>query len=271
MECNTVKIYAITQLLDYLESNKFTTVTFLDLVFKTSVAKSKKKIILTFDDCPKNLFDFVIPELVKRKMVASFYIPTAHIGGYNVWDIQQGFEAVELMDENDLRQLDRLGMEVGSHAHYHLRLKEVAHNVIQKDLVLSKTLLEELLGKPIYSIAYPHGSVPKRYKRLLSSAGYSFGLSTFQPFQSKYALRRFEFDETVDAETLKVKLSVKYRLKRTLYDPLVNLKGRIDSVLRLNRRSTPVPSDGSLNYRDGSKSKEMDSSLSPYFIRNYQK
>lgn len=68
---------------------------------------SFKKLILSFDNCPKHLFDFAIPELVKRKMKAVFYMPTANTGGYNSWDEEKGTARMELMNEADLKELAR--------------------------------------------------------------------------------------------------------------------------------------------------------------------
>jgi peptidoglycan/xylan/chitin deacetylase (PgdA/CDA1 family) len=112
------------RLLNYLEQNGYQTLTFEDL-HDSPRMKSGKRIILTFDDCPKHLFDFAIPELLSRKMKASFYMPTAYLGKYNAWDVEEGRAKVELMDENDLLELSRLGMEIGSHSHHHVKLKNV--------------------------------------------------------------------------------------------------------------------------------------------------
>src|SRR5690348_15342034 len=73
-------------LVDYLGDNQYYTTSFAELIHNKGFVKSqKRKVILTFDDGYRHLQDFVVPELVKRNMKGVFYIPTAHIGGYNIW------------------------------------------------------------------------------------------------------------------------------------------------------------------------------------------
>jgi peptidoglycan/xylan/chitin deacetylase (PgdA/CDA1 family) len=208
------------RLLNYLEQNGYQTLTFEDL-HGSARMKSRNRIILTFDDCPKHLFDFAIPELLSRKMKASFYMPTAYLGKYNAWDVEEGRAKVELMDENDLLELSRLGMEIGSHSHHHVKLKNVKTEAeIQYEVAFSKAVIEQMIKKTVLSFSYPFASVPKQYKKILSAAGYQYGLSIYQPFETKLALRRFGYYDIDSEERIKRKLSVWYNYFRTLSDPL---------------------------------------------------
>jgi peptidoglycan/xylan/chitin deacetylase (PgdA/CDA1 family) len=211
------------ELLDYLHTSNYKTITFADIALNKNILNSSgKKVILTFDDGYKHLFDFAIPELVKRKMKAVFYIPTAHLADYNSWDSEKNYEKLEIMNESDLRKLDNLGMEVGSHSHHHIRLKENknAHEV-EEELLLSKQTIELITQKPVYSVAFPFASVPKGYKKLLYNAGFFFGLSIYQPFESRYALRRLGYYSSDTKNSLKLKLSFAYKFLRALHDPFL--------------------------------------------------
>ena len=219
----SLKPYSISrkiflQLLNYLEENKYETVGLDDLV--AGYSSEQKKIILTFDDCPKHLFDFAIPELQKRKMKASFYMPTAHIGGTNSWDTEEGRAKVELMNEAELKELSRLGMEVGAHSHHHIRLKGIEEAALRFEVRECKKILESITGKEVCSFAYPFGSVPKNYRAILAAAGYSYANSIYTPFENDLALRRFIYHDGDTVETLKQKLSFAYQCYRFLTDPL---------------------------------------------------
>jgi peptidoglycan/xylan/chitin deacetylase (PgdA/CDA1 family) len=210
------------QLLDFLEENKIQTTHFAGIIRDKGERQSSfKKLILTFDDCPKHLFDFAIPELVKRKMKAVFYMPTANIGGYNSWDVEKGTARLELMNETDLKELARHGMEVGSHSHHHIDLKNVSDiGQLQKEITVSKQIIESITGKPVYSFAYPYGSVPAGYQTLLSGAGYQYAVSIYQPYETALALRRFGIYDKDTKETLARKISVGYKWSRKLYDKI---------------------------------------------------
>ncbi len=220
---SSLKPYSISrkiflQLLNFLEENNYQTVGFDDLVAGNKSVQ--KKIILTFDDCPKHLFDFAVPELQKRKMKAVFYMPTAHIGGSNSWDTEEGRAKVELMNEPDLKELSRLGMEVGAHSHHHIKLKEMNETTLQFEVTECKKILESITGKQVYSFAYPFGSVPKNYRPILSTAGYRYASSIYHPIANDLALRRFIYHDGDTVQTLQQKLSFTYQCYRFFTDPL---------------------------------------------------
>jgi peptidoglycan/xylan/chitin deacetylase (PgdA/CDA1 family) len=208
------------QLLDHLETNSYQTTHFAEIIEKGKQSRSlSKPVVLTFDDCAKQLLDFAVPELVKRKMKATFYMPTAYIGGYNSWDAAKSPEKLELMNEADLKGLITLGMEVGSHSHHHVEMKNITDiGDLKRELTESKQILECITGEPVYSFAYPYGSVPNNYRTLLGNAGYCFGLSIYQPFETRFALRRFGIYNKDTTETLARKLSGRYKWMRKIYD-----------------------------------------------------
>lgn len=211
-------------LIDYLYNHNYETVTFADITSKKQLRRSlRKKVILTFDDGYKHLLDFAIPELQKRKMKAAFYIPTAYIGQYNVWDVEKGYEKEEIMNECDLKELDRAGMEVGAHSHRHINLKEAANpGVVEKEISLSKKIIESVLQKPVCSFAYPFAAVPQNYKAILSREGYQYGVSFYQSDENQYALRRFCYHNNDTEQSLKLKLSLPYKILRALRDPFMD-------------------------------------------------
>ena len=219
----SLKPYCITResferLLNFLESGSYTTTTFKSLVGENKKHGSKK-VILTFDDCYRSLFDFVIPELQKRNMTAVFFMPAANIGGFNEWDNREGHAKLPLMNHGELLDLKRMGMEVGSHSCHHVRLASPPAGIrIEEEISSSKSELEEIIGEPVISFAYPYGSVPKGYKNLLKKSGYRFGLSIFHAFYSRWALRRIIYHDGDTARSMKIKLSPVYSVYRQFLD-----------------------------------------------------
>lgn len=207
---------SFTRLLDHLERNGYETVTFAGL--EKQKASKNKRIILSFDDCPKHLLDFAVPELVRRGMKGVFYMPAAHLGGYNSWDVEEGRARVELMDAGDLQQLEKLDMEIGGHSWHHIPLKESGNAV--EEVQQCRKILKEFVSGPLLSFAWPFGSVPSDHKSILTDAGFSYGLSIYQPFENRQALRRFIYHDGDTENTLEKKLSLAYKTYRFLTDPL---------------------------------------------------
>lgn len=207
-------------LINYLEDNQYYTTSFAELIHhKGAITSKKRKVILTFDDGYRHLQDFVVPELMKRKMKGVFYIPTAHIGGYNTWDLDKHYPKMEIMNSDELIALDAAGMEIGSHSHNHVRLKDI-HNqeILQNEMLLSKQILESIIHKPVYSLAYPYGAVPNNYREMMAKAGYHFGLCIYQANEGRFALRRSGYYESDTNKSLKFKLSVSYKYLRMFHD-----------------------------------------------------
>lgn len=214
-----IKKSSFVRLLDTIQNAGITTTHFKELAENKTGRRPAKKVILTFDDCAKLLFDFAIPELLKRNMKAAFYIPTADIGGSNSWDVKKGAATLPLMDAADLQQLAGAGMEIGSHSHHHIELQNVrSARQLKQEVTVSKQLLESILGQPVYSFAYPYGSVPAGYQSLLSEAGYRYAVSIYQPFETDLALRRFGIYDKDTTKTVTRKLSARYKWSRTIYD-----------------------------------------------------
>ncbi|HTN46472.1 MAG TPA: polysaccharide deacetylase family protein [Flavipsychrobacter sp.] len=215
----SLRPYAISKncflrLLDYLQEKGYTTSTFQHL----QKCSTKREVIITFDDCGRHLFDFAIPELIRRGMKACFYIPTAHINGINSWDVAEGKVAVELMNENDIQELLRLGMEIGSHSHHHIRLSEINEAHFIDEVKTSKNILESITQHLVLSFSYPFGGVPVTAKKTLSEAGYQYAVGIYTPFQNRYALRRSIYHDGDTAATLTQKLSPIYKIYRSLSD-----------------------------------------------------
>lgn len=227
-------------LLDCILEKGLTTVTFADLEKGES---SKKRVIITFDDCPASLFDFAIPELVKRNMKAVFYIPTSHIGGYNVWDTEElNLVEVKLMTAAQLTELKQMGMEIGSHGEEHQRLNTVDAEDAFKEIIRSKNILEELLNEPVYSFAHPYAEIPKGYKQMLRRAGYTAAVSIYQSVQNQYALRRFGIHESDNKKSISFKLTPLYLRMRQLYDPFLQIQKAIKkriNYLRFKQGNLP--------------------------------
>ena len=221
-----------TELLDCIEQNELVPTTFREIVeLKLKESDLKNKVIISFDDCSAALFDFAIPELLKRKFKAVFYMPSAHIGDLNIWDIEEhAMVSVSLMDKTQLKQLAALGMEVGSHGEKHLRLDSVSNKLAFDDILNSKKTLEKSLDTKVYSFAYPYGKVPANHNSMLRKAGYEFGLSIYTPFETDYALRRFAINEKDSKKDIDLKLSRKYRIMRFFYDPVLLLKNKLFKV-----------------------------------------
>lgn len=115
---------------------------------------------LTFDD--GFVSDLICAgTLADAGMKGIFFVSTAHIGEHGYLDVQ------------GIRELDALGMTVGSHSHEHLRLTRCSDAEVRMQARLSRALLEDILGKPVRDFAYPGGAYNRAISGSVRDAGYT--------------------------------------------------------------------------------------------------
>jgi peptidoglycan/xylan/chitin deacetylase (PgdA/CDA1 family) len=86
------------------------------------------------------------------------------------------------MTWDEIREMARSGMAIGSHTHTHPILARLSEADQFEELSRSKRTLERELGRPVEAIAYPVGD-PSAFtpatRRLARDAGYQLGFSFY--------------------------------------------------------------------------------------------
>ena len=148
--------------LDYLTAEGYTTITPQDYARarKGKQQLPEKPVILSFDDGYEDNHRVILPMLEERGMKAVFYVVTNDIGlpGYMTWD--------------DLFDLERHGMEIGSHTANHIPLTTLPPEKQREELHLSKLMLEWKGLKTIYSFSYPTGAYDAGIVAMLAEEEY---------------------------------------------------------------------------------------------------
>lgn len=86
--------------------------------------------------------------------------------------------------------------EIGAHTLNHVNLTQVPTEVAKREIFESKRLLEEVLGKPVTSFAYPQGCYNKIHVEMVRNARYLCARTT-EPFYTKLAENPYEFNVTI--------------------------------------------------------------------------
>jgi peptidoglycan/xylan/chitin deacetylase (PgdA/CDA1 family) len=145
-----------------------------------------KPVIITFDDGYADFMDFAWPLLKEYGFSATVFLVSNEIGRTNDWDKYYG-EVLPLLDWPDILPLQKEGIEFGSHSANHPHLTGISLSEIVKEASISRTVLQEKLGKPIHSFAYPYGSNDRVIQHLVGACGYMYGLTVTS--------RRCEFND----------------------------------------------------------------------------
>ncbi len=116
-----------------------------------------RPILLTFDDAYADIVEFGLPLLIKYGFTGTVFVVSDQIGGTNKWDLHLGLSEQPLMSESQIREWAAKGIEFGAHTKTHADLTLLTPEQVADEMQGSRERLEELLGVPVPSLAYPYG------------------------------------------------------------------------------------------------------------------
>jgi peptidoglycan/xylan/chitin deacetylase (PgdA/CDA1 family) len=153
-------------------------------------------IAVTFDDGFRVTHEQALPILLRHAIPATMFLVSDRVAGNNDWMTPRGFPRRELMTREQMLEMGRAGITLGSHTRSHARLREAGATALENEIVGSKAELEDLLGKEVAYFAYPFGQYTEAGRDLVERAGYRAACSTRSGFNNsavdRYQLRRIE-------------------------------------------------------------------------------
>lgn len=136
----------------------------------SSAPMPSKPLILTFDDGYTCFATHAWPALRERGMSATVFLVADQIGGTNVWD--EGEVVMPLLDADHIRALQNEGVTFGSHSVTHRPLARIPREDAFQELVRSRAILSEVLGRECDVFAYPFSNQSRAVRALARQAGY---------------------------------------------------------------------------------------------------
>jgi peptidoglycan/xylan/chitin deacetylase (PgdA/CDA1 family) len=136
-------------------------------------------VVLTFDDGFTSVAETAAPLLRARNLPATVFCVAGHLGGSSDWETARngGFRS-RIASAEALRRLAAAGFELGSHGVDHSPLADASGPTLRREIVESRTALEDLLETQVTSFAYPYGAVPDRAGRELVAETYRAACTT---------------------------------------------------------------------------------------------
>ena len=139
----------------------------------------ERAVAITFDDGFASIADSAAPVLARHGLRATVFAVASHVGGSSDWSTQPASAPrLPLLGAEGLRALAVAGWEIGSHGRTHLPLASLDGAGLRDELAGSRSALEDLLGVPVRSFAFPYGSIPDGAAHALVEAGYVTGCTT---------------------------------------------------------------------------------------------
>jgi len=125
-----------------------------------------KPVLISVDDGYVDDVRTVLPVLKRYHMVATFFVITGRM-------TEPGF-----LTADQIRQLDRAGMDVGDHTAHHVDLRLLTPAELRMETAGSRQVLEHVLGHPVYYFAYPFGAFNAQVVDAVRAAGFTLAYTT---------------------------------------------------------------------------------------------
>jgi peptidoglycan/xylan/chitin deacetylase (PgdA/CDA1 family) len=146
-----------------------------------------KAIAITFDDGYQDNYENAYPILKKYNIPATFFLTTSFIGTGEIpkWDKEYyTAEKALMLSWKQVREMSGNGISFGSHTLTHPFLTRIPLKQAQKEIHLSKDIIEQQIGKPVTTFSYPSGNFDSEIKEIVKEAGYSTAVSTIPGYNS---------------------------------------------------------------------------------------
>jgi peptidoglycan/xylan/chitin deacetylase (PgdA/CDA1 family) len=217
--------------LDYL-SKKYS---FVSLRSINTLPQKKNLVSITFDDGLSSILKNALPELIKRKIPTTIFIPAANIDCYPQWE-QKGQEVYysdKIMNKYEIKELSDLGVEIASHTLKHTDLRNVNTETAKEELQLSKSILEEITNKEIVSFSFPYGSYNDDLISLAIDCGYDFVYTT-QPEIISFPTKKKVFGRvSVEPDDSLLEFQLKVAGAYSWLPEAIRLKRKIKNILSI--------------------------------------
>jgi len=155
-----------------------------------------RTIVLTFDDGFAHLEAGAWPEVVRRGFTAILFAVSGHLGGHSDWPgWPPAVEPLRMMDPHALRDAADAGIEIGAHSVSHPRLSRLTPEQAEREIVDSQAQLEDAVGRPVRSFAYPFGDAPPAAVDVVArrfDAGFGIGLTFATPRSRPAVIARID-------------------------------------------------------------------------------
>ncbi len=170
--------------LRWLNAHHYRSLTLAQLV-GTTPERSRKTVVITFDDGYADNYSQAFPLLQHYGYVATVFLVTDYVDTDRIfaWDApkfnhQQGTDPYRVLTWKQVQAMAESGIEFGSHTCTHPELTKLSLKAASHEIVRSRQDLQQKLGQQVVSFCYPRGALNSEVIRLVQEGGYGCAVVT---------------------------------------------------------------------------------------------
>ncbi|HEU5160524.1 MAG TPA: polysaccharide deacetylase family protein [Streptosporangiaceae bacterium] len=136
-----------------------------------AAARAGAPVVITFDDGYADFHEEALAILDRYGFPATVFLTTG-------WMPDAGTHAAgrplgRMLSWSQVAEAARHKVEFGGHSHSHPQLDQLPPPTLRDELARNKKLIEDRIGAPVTSMAYPYGYSSARVRREVRRAGYA--------------------------------------------------------------------------------------------------
>ena len=170
-----------------------------------------RRVLLTFDDAYVDFAENAWPLLQRYGFSAILFVVSGCTGKTNAWDRRLG-EELPLLGWGALRELQAAGVTIGAHSVTHPPLTGLAPREVAYEAAHSRRVIQQELGVPVHTFAYPYGDRDEAIERIAAACGFTLGFTCrsypLHVNDPPLSLPRIEVEGSDDLTTFIRKLTV---------------------------------------------------------------
>jgi peptidoglycan/xylan/chitin deacetylase (PgdA/CDA1 family) len=209
-----VSPHKFEQQMQYLSAHGYSTITLDDLLCNECIDLTRK-VAITFDDGYMDNYVNAFPILQKFDFTATIFIVTNFLGKNHV---PSSYMGAAYMDWSHCKEMLSYGISFQSHTCNHPDLTALADSEVMKELLESKTKIEDILGAPVKHLSYPFARYNRTIMQSAEKAGYRAAYAGGLSMRENYCKERFEINSNDGKIAFALKSSSFSSWLRTVYN-----------------------------------------------------
>ena len=134
---------------------------------------SRQAVAITFDDAFLSVADHALPELSRRGLPCTIFVPVEWLGRQPGWEIEGDCDRSEVVVDCDrLRSLPSSLVKIGAHSLSHPFLTRISRADARREISESRRALERLIGAEVRLFAFPYGDYDDEVVAICQEEGY---------------------------------------------------------------------------------------------------
>jgi peptidoglycan/xylan/chitin deacetylase (PgdA/CDA1 family) len=197
---------AFASQLEYLAEEGFAAISVAQLASALAGEPGRlpaRPVVITFDDGFADFHGAALPVLLRYGFTATVFVTTGWIA--DAGPRAAGRRPGRMLSWSQIREAAEAGTEIGAHSHTHAQLDQLRPGTARDELVTSKALLEDGLGRAVPGLAYPYGYSNAWVRRTAHEVGYAHACAVGNvmagTWQDAFALSRLTIRRSTSLAT----------------------------------------------------------------------